>query len=174
METNNFSCRLLKVTTEQFAIFEDNYTAFEADNLEKRLLVDIHTRFAANIESRMFGVYFLYELKDKDLPVLLVEAGVHFQIDEATWKIYYDIKKSILKIPNDIAIHLLGICISTSRGILHSKTEGTKFNGFILPLLNTSNFIENDVEIFLDPNKSLEIKDGKIKTVKPKTTKVKK
>lgn len=88
-------------------------------------------------------------------------------LDDNTWNDCFNKENSKIKLPNSFAVHLLGICISTTRGILHSKTEGTVHNGIIIPLMNGGDFIKEDVEIELDPNKKIEIVKGKVRNVKP-------
>lgn len=165
--TQEFACRLLKITTEQFAIFEDNFVSFTNTNQEKKLSMNVQTRFAASIDDKIVAVFFQFELRDIKTPILIVEAGLHFMLDDATWKTCFNEQNSIIKIPKSFAVHLLGICISTARGIVHSKTEGTVHNGLLIPLLNGGNFIKEDIDIKLDPNKRIEIVKGKVKNVKP-------
>lgn len=37
------------------------------------------------------------------------------------------------------------LTIGTTKGVLHSKTENTTFNHFVLPTLNGNELVKNDV-----------------------------
>ena len=37
------------------------------------------------------------------------------------------------------------LTIGTTRGVLHSKTENTPFNSFLLPTLNVNELVKKDV-----------------------------
>jgi hypothetical protein len=50
-------------------------------------------------------------------------------------------------VPKDFIRQLLVIAIGTARGVLHTKTENTPFNRFILPVLDATNLIKEDVEL---------------------------
>ena len=41
--------------------------------------------------------------------------------------------------------HLIVLTIGTVRGILHAKTEGTKYNSYILPTINVAELIKTDI-----------------------------
>ncbi len=49
--------------------------------------------------------------------------------------------------PKDFMRQLLVITIGTARGVLHTKTENTPFNRFLLPILDATNLIKEDVEL---------------------------
>jgi hypothetical protein len=52
---------------------------------------------------------------------------------------------SKIVIPRNTALHLAAITYSTTRGVLHAKTENTPANQLFLPLTNLENIITEDV-----------------------------
>ena len=53
-------------------------------------------------------------------------------------------------IPKELLAHFGVHTIGTARGILHCKTEGTQFNTFILPPINVSERITEDIIIKIE------------------------
>lgn len=45
------------------------------------------------------------------------------------------------------------LTIGTTRGVLHSKTENTPFNSFLLPTLNVMELVKKDVVFKLEGEK---------------------
>jgi len=39
------------------------------------------------------------------------------------------------------------LTVGTVRGILHTKTEGTNFNGFVIPTINVTELVTSDVRM---------------------------
>ena len=42
--------------------------------------------------------------------------------------------------------HITMISISSVRGVLHAKTEGTEFNKYLLPTLDVTKMVEEDIK----------------------------
>ena len=65
-----------------------------------------------------------------------------------------DLKKlttgNIITIPKDTIDYFLAQTVGTARGILHCKTEGTPFNGIIIPPINVTGMINSDLTIKLE------------------------
>lgn len=45
------------------------------------------------------------------------------------------------------------LTIGTARGVLHSKTESTPFNSFLLPTLNVNELVKKDVVFKIENTK---------------------
>jgi len=73
---------------------------------------------------------------------LIIEVSCEFDISSEFWKEFDN--KDKVRIPKGFMAHLAMITVGTTRGILHSKTENTKFNEFILPTLNITEMITED------------------------------
>lgn len=42
------------------------------------------------------------------------------------------------------------ITVGTARGVMHSKTDGTEFNKFLLPTLSIDDLVSKDAEFALN------------------------
>jgi hypothetical protein len=70
-----------------------------------------------------------------------------FEIEFDTWE---SIKQDgFVVIPKDFLYHIEGLAVSTARGILFAKTEGTDLNRFILPLVRMDTVICSDMRILI-------------------------
>lgn len=135
----NFS--LLKIKTEQFAIFEENFNKNEVINLITNL------SFGLNSNDKVFLVTPKYTFENEGKPFMAIQISCFFKIEDTTWD-SFKIKKKII-FPKDFVAHMAMITVGTSRGILHTKTEGTVFNEFVLPPMNVAEMVGEDVSFDL-------------------------
>ena len=141
---NKVGFALKKVTTEQFAIIESSFQKGEPIELKANL------RFGVNFDSKNVSVYFSTNLEQKKTPFLIIEVGCHFNIEDSAWTNFFNKDKSELTIPKGFIGHLVMLTIGTARGVLHSKTENTPFNEFLLPTLNVNNMVKQDISFKLN------------------------
>jgi hypothetical protein len=141
METVNaiVEFSIAKVTTEQFAIIEKSFDEKEPINLNTNL------RFAIDREERLVAVFTLFEFEQKGIPFLIVEVSGQFLIAPASWTGFLT-DEITTTIPRGFMIHLGMITVGTARGVLHTKTEGTRFNDFVLPTINVMDMVTEDVK----------------------------
>ena len=128
---------LLKIKTDQFAIFEENFNKSEVVNLNTNL------SFGLNSEDKVFLVTPKYTFEMDGKPFMTIQISCFFKIEEATWNSFK--KKKQIVFPKDFVAHMAMITVGTSRGILHTKTEGTAFNDYILPPLNVAEMVVEDI-----------------------------
>ena len=134
---------LTRVTTEQFAILPESY---DTDNHETNLGIGLN--FGVDTSKKAVAVFFKVQFEQKMGPFLIVEIANHFQIEDSAWTSFTSEENKIV-IPKGFATHLLVLTIGTARGVLHSKTEKTDFNHFLLPTINASELIQKDVELII-------------------------
>ena len=142
---SNIKFRLHNIKTEQFAIVEDAY-----ENSDK-IQLGLNYRFGSKGEERIIAVLTNFKFKTNKGVLLLIEVSCLYVIDEASWETIYKPEINELQIPKEFATHLLVLTIGTTRGVLHSKTEGTPFNKFFIPTLNVSENIKEDIVIKVEP-----------------------
>ncbi len=130
---------LKRIATEQFAIVEDGYSEKANTNLVTNL------RFAINKENRMVAVFALFKFEQKKNPFLLIESSCHFQITMESWTGFISSQSTKIIIPKGFLGHLTMLTVGTTRGALHTKTEGTRFNQFILPTININDMVKKDI-----------------------------
>lgn len=131
----NFS--LLKISTDQFALFEENHLEDGKINLNTNM------SFGLNVEDKAFSISIKFTFEMKKKPFMTTQVTCFFGIEKATWESFKLDDKVIF--PKDFVAHMAMLTVGTSRGVLHSKTEGTLFNKYILPTLNVVEMIPEDV-----------------------------
>ncbi len=136
-----FAFKLLKVVTEQFAVYEEN--KIDTEDLSKLEMV---IRFRFGVKPKMaIAAFALFELQyDKNI-VVTIESGLHMQLSDAAWE-EMQIEKDKYKLEKEYAQHFAGMALGITRGILHSKTENTYLNQYPVPLIDASVYIPEDVE----------------------------
>lgn len=134
---------IAKVTTEQFAIIDKAFSEKEDINLNTNL------KFAIDRVQRIVVVYTLFKFEQKEIPFLIVEVSCQFVIAPESWAIFLKDEKTTV-IPKGFMTHLGMITVGTARGVLHTKTEGAKFNDFVLPTINVTEIVKEDVS-FVEP-----------------------
>lgn len=126
-----------KIETKQFAILSE-----ELD--ESELTITSGVAFGIDEDNRIIRAMFKYEFISKDKVILILEVYVDFQIEEKCFGKQIKIKDSLV-IPKGFATHLAMIAVGTARGILHEKTNGTKLNEFLMPPIDLTASIDEDI-----------------------------
>lgn len=138
MENNRkeIEFNIKSIKTEQFALFEENHLDKGKINLET------HLSYGLNTVERdvIISIKFTFEMKKK--PFITIQVNCNFEIGQNSFNDLIVDNKIIA--PNWFIAHLAMITVGTSRGILHSKTEGTIFNKYIIPTLNVAQMIPED------------------------------
>ena len=150
---------LVKINTLQFAVIEEMYKETSDSGISLSYTVGI----GAEKDSKILHFNIKSEFKQGVSPFLIIEVECDFAMSDKAWDdIFNHELQSSVVVPKNLAIHLAGITISIARGILHTKTEGTRFNKFIIKAIPVANIIPEDVEINFS-------KKQKPKKVSPKT-----
>lgn len=139
---------LNKITTEQFAVIEDN---FPQD--ENEIGIGINFRFTASKSQKMLGVFTTCTFQVEEKQFLVVEASCHFKIKPQDWENLLNNENNELTVPKGLLVHLATITVGTTRGILHAKTGNTSFSKYHLPIVNVGNIIEEGI-VFKFDNKA--------------------
>lgn len=134
---------LRQIETLQFATFGDGKCDVN------KLGQQIEFSFGTSNENHIIGCIFHYTLTIEDKPFMKIKVACHFNIEEKYWKQLFDSKDKKLVLPKKLAQHLANITVGTSRGVLHSKTEGTLFNQYPVTLINLEEIFEENVFINL-------------------------
>lgn len=135
----NIDFALLGLATKQFAIIEDNFV--EDGNIKFR----VSFNFGTNPNERTITVMPVFQFECNENIFLMIEAGCHYRIEEKAWNTMIKKEVNKLMVSKGFIQHLAMLAIGTARGILHAKTENTKYNRFIIPPINVTNFIKEDV-----------------------------
>lgn len=135
---SNLSFRIIGIKTEQFAIIEENF----AEKKKSEVITDLE--FKANNKTFQIGVFTTFTFKSANKPFIILQISCVFEIEKASWNEYNNENKVVF--PQDFMTHLTIMTIGTARGVLHSRTEGTPFNRFILPTIKVPELVTDDVE----------------------------
>lgn len=134
---NNINFIFSKIETLQFATFDIQ--------VEKSIDFDfgVNTEFSVNDIERTIIVTLDLSFFQNKFPFVKLEVACYFNIIEDSWNTF--INKNKIKIPADFARHLLMLTVGTSRGILHSKTENTEYKNIVLPTINLTEIIKENI-----------------------------
>src|SRR5690606_26610693 len=133
-EHTHISFILQGIKTEQFAIFEENFSSKKETNLTTQI------QFKLDQKSKQIGVFLDFEFIQTKKVFLKIEVSCHFKTTEESWVTF--IKNNKLVIPKGFLAHLAMITIGTTRGVLFAKTEATMFSKFIIPTLTITEMIK--------------------------------
>ncbi len=143
-DNNTVGFKLKQITTEQFAIIKDAF-----DNTNNEISMSIGVKFGLNIDEKAIASFVKVQFEQNKKTFLISEIANHFNIDKTAWN-SFSINKDKLTLPRGFASHLVMLTVGTLRGVLHSKTENTEFNQFILPTINVVELIIDDVELEIE------------------------
>ena len=138
-ENLNISFALNKVTTEQFAIIEEGFS--DTGNIR----IGTMLKFGCDEKKKLLACFGTFTFQSDQKTFIIIEAGCHFQIPDESWDKMYSKDPNRLIAPKGFLSHLAMLTVGTARGILHAKTEGTCFNKYVLPTINVSALIIDDV-----------------------------
>lgn len=126
------------IKTEEFAIIEE---AFAEKNKETHY--SLETRLSIP-QTEVIVCSIVFKFIQNNIPFLKVRASSSFEIEKESWEstIHKEDKSVIL--PTYFTDHLVVLTLGTLRGILHAKTEGTKFNRFFIPTINITELRDDE------------------------------
>ncbi|HBF88041.1 MAG TPA: hypothetical protein DDX39_05305 [Bacteroidales bacterium] len=143
MNKNNVKFGLRKISTVQFATFDS------VDIKEETIKLNVGFGYGLNAGQKILGLHTRFEFLSNETPFIILNCVCDFEIDSKTWDSFINIVSNTLTIPHSLAIHLAMITVGTARGILHSKTENTKFNTYFLPTINVADSIKTNIVLEL-------------------------
>ncbi len=131
--------RMIRISTVQFAILSKD----AADGYAIETSAEIkHTPDGSSVAVSM--TFSFENNKEKDMILqVLCEFGIHPDDLQAMTS------GNKVTIPKGALEYFLAQTVGTARGILHCKTEGTPFNGIIIPPLNVTTMLDSDMVIEL-------------------------
>lgn len=138
---NPIGFQLIGIRTEQFGIVDQDF------DTSKPLEILLNFNLAKEDQTKVVSVLFLSKFMDQNKIIMILECSCHFKITDESWDQFQESNSNSLILPQGFITHLALITVGTARGILHSKTEGTKFNGHVLPTLNLTSIFTSDMRI---------------------------
>ncbi|HYX05547.1 MAG TPA: hypothetical protein VE912_02315 [Bacteroidales bacterium] len=138
------SFKIAGINTEEFAIVEDEFNEKEPSKLGAAI------NFGINEENQIIGIRTKFQFEQKGKPFLIIAVACDFEIEKKAWNNLFDKESNSILLPEGFASHLAMLTVGTTRGVLHEKTNNTPFNRFILPPINLTKLIKEDVTIKLE------------------------
>jgi hypothetical protein len=141
-EKKTIPFRIVGIDTTQFAIIEDSYK----DDCAMDLSVGVP--ISASDEDNAIEVALSVQFKcESSSPFIILEVKVKFDIEPEAFQtlVVSKKKKTTIVIPVGLARHLATLTVGTARGILHERLSKTKLNGFVLPTIDLTKILEEDI-----------------------------
>ena len=135
---------LRKIGTDQFATIESSCMDDES------IQISVEIDFGIDDKNKFIACYTKFQFLTNDSPFIILHVSCEFEVDQNAWNQFIDVEKNKIDFPLGFARHLAVITTGTARGILHAKTEGTKFNIYFLPTINVNEAVVNEVSFALD------------------------
>jgi len=137
----NINFRLINITTEEF---KQN----DVDQENGTLDLNFDFQFGVNNEKHFVKTISKFKfLLDKE-EVMEIAVSCEFEFEPAGWQFF--VKGDQLILPKGLLQELATFTMNTTRGVLHSKTEGHKYNRLFIPMIG-GEFIKQDLAIPLNP-----------------------
>lgn len=133
--------RMTKIGTEQFAILSENPPQGQFSST-----LSATSKYSAT--DRIIAMNLTFEFGDNDSKFMILAIQCDFQFNPDDWENAKSDNKVV--IPKSTLEYLMAQSVGVARGILHCKTEGTSFNNIIIPPLNVTSLINEDMVITLD------------------------
>jgi len=140
-EKKNISFRLIGIETTQFAVMEDSYK----DDCDISLVVGVP--ITASDENHQIDASLNIQFKCEEAPFIILEVKLQFDIEPETFNSLYVTKKkkTSIVIPVGLTRHLATLAVGTARGILHEKLNKTKLHDFIIPTIDLTKILDEDI-----------------------------
>lgn len=147
-ENKVYPFKIQGIQAPEFSTFPDVFK----EGADIRL--DTEFAFGSSIRNHSLGVKFTVNFRIADKPFIALVVICDFDIEEKTFQGFFSRSMKKYLVPKELFTHLSVLTIGTARGILHEKLSKTKFPQFILPSLNISNLIAEDIELSDDDSGS--------------------
>lgn len=134
---------LRKITTGQFGTIDS--VVIKDDSIN----VSYGITFGINEEKRVVGCITKFEFFSEGIPFMVIDITCEFEFDPESWESFIDKETNRITLPLSIASHMAVLTVGTTRGVLHSKTENTKYNKYFLPTINVTESLKSDITIDL-------------------------
>ena len=142
MTYNKLGFALTGLRTVSFAIIDTAYKKTGVSNLITGL------GFGLDIDDHIVTCNFRVSFeKKKNQPFLLLEVQALFEIEKNDFLNKIKQEDNSYRLVKGLAVHFAVLTIGSARGVLHSKTEGTRFNEYLLPTINVNDMLKEDIII---------------------------
>lgn len=140
-EKKTIPFRIVGIETSQFALIEDSFK----DDCDIELAVGVP--ISASDEDHAIEAALNVQFKCESAPFIILEVKIKFDIEPEAFQSLMVTKKkrTVVVIPVGLARHLATLTVGTARGVLHERLSKTKLNGFVLPTIDLTKILEEDI-----------------------------
>ena len=131
--------RLFKIETKQFAMFPEFF------NNGEEATVDTELSFTPSTDRTNIRSVITLKYKQEERLLMVLELACFFKIAPEGWDAMK--KDKSWTIPVDFLSYMGTIVVGTARGVLHTKTEGTVLNAYVLPPINVMELVKEDLAV---------------------------
>ena len=133
----NIQYRIEKIETSQFAIFP------EALTVDGEIKITSGFNFATSNDTSHIRCITTIRYEQNDKLILILELACHYALSpEGIEQI-----KIAGKVDVEFLRYMATIAVGTARGVIHSRTQSTQLNGFVLPPINLIPIIKEDMQL---------------------------
>lgn len=139
---------MAKINIDQFAILTD---IVPYGDLSFTVSVGFKVAFNVKRIACEFGVTFSNtDGNREEKKILLLEETCEFDIHPEDWDILIENSRLTVS-PQDLCL-LANQAVGVARGVLYCKTENTPFTQFILPPINLTTLIKDNLIVDIEPS----------------------
>lgn len=142
-EKKNIPFRIVGIETSQFALIEDSYKDDCAIDLS------VGVPISASDEDHAIEVALNVQFKCESSPFIILEVKVKFDIEPEAFQSLFVTKKkkTAIVIPVGLSRHLATLTVGTARGVLHERLSKSKLNDFVLPTIDLTKILDEDITL---------------------------
>jgi len=140
-ESKPIAFAFIGVKTEQFAIIQNDF------NNKAPVGGGLQVKFGVNVQENTVAQFSKFTFEQEGKPIMIIEVSCHFAIEPENFKSINNTELNQVVLPQEFAAHIVTITVGATRGVLHTKVENTIFNQFLIPLVNVTEVVTEDVII---------------------------
>jgi hypothetical protein len=141
MKENIVPFRLVNIATTQFATIDS--VSIQDDSID----ISVEYSFGINEENRILGCHSRFLFLSNKNTFIILHVSCEFEIELEAWSHFINQESKKITFPKLLGTHLATITVGTARGVLHTKTENTKFNSYFLPTIDVTQSIISDISL---------------------------
>ena len=147
MEDTKVGFNLKKIVTNQFATIDKDIVEAEIIQLGAEI------NFGVDDSKKMLACFTQFQFTSQNLPFIILHVSCEFEIIETSWNSFIEVQNHKINFPVTLLQHLAIITIGSARGVLHAKTENSKFNKYFLPTINVKDFVKDGISFSMGNEK---------------------
>lgn len=132
--------QLIHIEDNQFSTFE------EMLDVEKPIKQEIGFGYGVDVENRSVAVSMEFVLHKGEKPLLKQKITCFFEISPDDFDNQLRNEKEVV-LPCWLGKHLAMLTVGTARGVLFANTKNTKFNKYLIGLINVNEMFNQDISI---------------------------